>query len=434
MRFHHIIILFLCFLFGLGVGYVMLGEAQIPKQEENITSTAQRAPEWRKGYSGNAANGEANLLISAPPLSHTIERILKKDPSLDLEETIEQLLASKDNPEKIREALVLLFTRWAEVDLDGALKRVELMEPTYFLHFIKHALFTKMINKNPREAALYYEKNKVALYGHKYYFLPDLARQWVRQAPEQAWSWLLSLPEEDDDTIESMDAFFAGLVTAPDTKGKYLDIIIADEHLRSNLYISGIINNWAKHDFKNTVNWLESSNKKGTESFWREAVTGGAEHDFDLATSYLPKVQEEFLPDVLSSLSYIVQREQGSETALNWMIERMPEGSDYLDFQILSDWSKEDPENAKKWLLQFTPEDQEWRDKALEAYVNSSNDPNHKETLKMAQAINNQELQKDTLKSALRKWKKDDRAAARQWVNEFEGTEEIKKSLKKIVD
>lgn len=430
MRFHHIIILILCFLFGLGAGYVTMGEAHTQKQVESIPEPTLRAPEWVKRDSENVLKRGASLLISSP-LSHIIGRVLKKDPALNLEDALEQILTSKENPEKIREALIILFTRWAEVDLDGALKRMELIQPSDYLHFIKFAIFTKMINNDPKEAALYYEKNKEDLHGHKYYFLPDLGKQWARQAPEEAWNWIVSLKEGQDG---AMMGFFSGLDTDPATIGKYMDQIIADETLRDNTHVSSLIRNWAKQDFTNTVNWIESLHEKGKNELWEYAVIGAAEHDLDLATTHLYKVPERNLPRTLASVAEVVQREQGSEAALNWMIERVPEGARYLDFKILSNWSSEDPENAKKWLLPFSPGDQWIRDQALEAYVRYSNDPDHNETIKMAQTIKSPELQKQAMESALQNWKRNDPSEARQWVNNFAGAAEIKQSLQKIVE
>ena len=173
-----------------------------------------------------------------------------------MEESLEQIQKSKENPQRKWDALILLFSRWAEVDLDGALKRAELLEPSMELHFIKHEIFTKMIVQNPKEAALYYEQNRESLYAHEYYFVPELARQWARQAPEEAWEWLASLG--GDPQYKAMDAFFSGLDGTPEIMRKHLDMVLSDEGLRENVLVSRIIQNWAKGSFKDTVNWIES--------------------------------------------------------------------------------------------------------------------------------------------------------------------------------
>ena len=92
-----------------------------------------------------------------------------------------------------------------------------------------------------------------------------------------------------------------------------------------------------------------------------------------------------------------------------------------------------DPEAAKSWLDRFSPGDQVVRDCALEAYAGSSRNSNHEETLKLALDIKSRELRKNALESALRRWKREDPAAAREWVDQFKGTEDMKQGLKKEI-
>lgn len=83
-----------------GGGICNEGEVHTQKQVENIPEPTLRAPEWIKRDTENNINRGASLLISSP-LSHTIGRILKKDPTLNLEEALDQILKSIVTYEKI---------------------------------------------------------------------------------------------------------------------------------------------------------------------------------------------------------------------------------------------------------------------------------------------------------------------------------------------
>ena len=428
----HVIVLVLCFISGLGTGYIIKGKNSVPKQAKTESSLVRRAPSWIRHDSENGAALGASLL-SSYPLRPLIGRILQKDSSLKMEEALEQILKSKETPQKTLNALVLLFSRWADIDVEEALGKAESLDPSMYLHYIKREIFSKMIARDPKEAAAYYEQNREALYAHSSYFLSELARQWAGQTPEEAWSWLAMAPG-DELRKDVLEAFFSGLEPTPGVAAKYMDRVMADDGLRGEAPVLKIVQEWGVKNFRDTVNWIESQDKKYGRELWKAAIAGGAEADLDLATSYLSRLPASSLPGVIASVAGVVQRQEGSEAALDWMRENLPKGAEISDFSILSDWSGVDPEGAKKWLLSYASESQYARDRALEAYVSSSRDRNHEETLKMAQGIKNPESRKLAMKYALVIWKTEDPEAAHKWVEHFEGEKAIKEEFKKIID
>lgn len=425
-----IVILSLCFIAGLGGGYVTLVIADQRMQEKEVASPVRKAVIWIRQGERVAANRGVDFLEASSQLRHVIGRILKEDTSLNLEETLEYILSTKDNSEKKQAALVLLFSHWANVDLEGALKKAKSLDNPY-VHLIKREIFTVMIIKDPKGAAVYYKNNQEALYAHKYYFLPELARKWAMQAPDDAWEWMVSLDGRGQSDV--IDSFFSGLGNSSGVIETYLNKVMADAGFRDNVSVSGVLKNWSKFDFANAMGWINSLDEKSRNDFLGKVIIGGAENNFNLATSYLSEVPVNLMPGVLASVAEVVQRKKGSKEAMDWMVGQMPEGTRFPDFSILSDWSARDSESAKSWLQQFSPQDKRIKDFALEAYVTSSRDRNYEETLEMAQHISIPRLRKSAFLSAFMHWDINDPVAARKWAEDFKGDEDVKNEMKKII-
>ena len=184
------IILYISVTFGIGC---LLGHyypsfdneiTDSPLKEEDVTHLKRRAAAFSRTQT--RSNLTVDFRGNKPTnLNKVMTNLFNGKVPDDWEAELEKILDSSDSRKK--EALMVLFLRWSDVDLEKALWRAGKMGITYSLA-IKGEMLRYIAEKDPQKARAYVEEHKGILINHLY-VLKDISTHLERVAPDEAQEW-----------------------------------------------------------------------------------------------------------------------------------------------------------------------------------------------------------------------------------------------------
>lgn len=226
----------------------------LPKEEELI-NLKRRASTFSRTQANSSLDVgfKGNKPIN---LNKVIADLYKGKIPNDWETELQKILDSDDDSRK-KEALMALFLRWSDVDLEKSLWRAGKMGLMYSLA-IKGEVLRYNAEKDPRKARAYVEEHKGLLINHLY-VLKEISRHLERVSPDEARKWQ-----------EGRGHFLAGLLLDSLGEGPHYseDTAILEEYVeglnRKHGFVSRkIMDEWKNRQPNRAAKWEE--NNKGVK-------------------------------------------------------------------------------------------------------------------------------------------------------------------------
>jgi hypothetical protein len=250
----------------------------------------------------------------------------------------------------------------------------------------------------------------------------------------------------------------------PDSAAKFMDDL---GDAKSNLNYTArnsIAFNWGTLDPTAALEWVEKQKDKdyvNRDSLYNEVIRGWCLKDIAAAAAYVREHLDH--PAAQTAADSVAENlfSHHPEDATEW-ISHLPEGEvrDDAESTIATMWAEKDPASTAKWLailpeneqknLAYTiaqtwsaknwPEASRWidsltgdaRDNALRAAVNREG-ATEAESLSLALAIRDPEMQSTTMENVIRNWASNDAQAAEAWVNGSPLSDEQRQKLLSVI-
>lgn len=413
------------FVLGMGAAYWVNPDVA-GKEEAAETLThgkKKRAPHWANNRIDLVKvyqMGENNLRLK--PI---MDKLMRGELPRDWEAELNKILDTATRSEK-SQALLVFFSLWAQTDIDAALARASMMGGVYTKE-IKKEILMQLVENDPEEAARYYQKNKDNLLFDYDIMIIDIAQKWAKKSPDEAWEWCLSLDNPSSGSSpqwSALSAFMKGLdTTDSDLVKKYLDKFAQ----KDGTYPETIIQNWAAQNQEEALRWLHTA-KDENHNYLRAAILGIAKNDLKKAEELLVGLPKEQQMGMIGDISRDMQKNQGAESALSWVMEKAPpaelEKSTYLLYPLML-WTNQSPGAAGQWIENLPASSV--KDEAIIYYTGSLTDQTfYDKTFELINSMNSPEKKEATLKSTLQKWQNSNQDDFKKWIEKSSHSSEIK--------
>lgn len=245
------LVIFLTVTVGFFSGHWITGQSRedsTPAETKNIN---RRAPEFSYRNSKEKLN-LTKILESGErgrELSRIVNRLLNGEAPQNWEKELSKLLEHSRGQEGRREALLVFFSKWAEADFQSAFERAGQI-PLYVYH-IRNEIFSQLSEKDPKVAFTFYEKNAESSLVYASTVLGDIAKNWAKLNPEEAFEWCNSSVKKYK--VQSLIHFMHGLDWEPVKTRAYMDKIQA----RSGKIHRILIEEWIKADPDTATEWIK---------------------------------------------------------------------------------------------------------------------------------------------------------------------------------
>lgn len=420
----YFIVIFLFLLLGWITGNVITyfhpSEKNTPDTQASTEKTgnksapAKRPSEWT---SHTLLGIPHNLTKQNDELKEIINQLQKGEKPGNWEKQLEEILGIYASPFEKQNALIHLFTLWARDNFEEAMTRACKLGG-HFAHSVKREILCQLASDSPQKAFQFYEKNKEILSNHNY-LTKEIAKNWSKQNPEEAWNWWCTL--EKKNKMETLSAFFEGL--NPED-----NILMADyankAHAELGLVPNTVIEYWAKASPEAVLNWIGTRENK--DFYLEAAIFGMAGNDLKKAEELLvtlPKNKKEFL---IFQIADKVAYAQGSEVALEWTMKMVPQ--DQLNNTLLApliSWTSTDQKEAKQWVQKLPASPT--KDIAISLYADGIRDVEfYDDAIELINNMENIEKKESALKSRVKEWQKRKPEDFQKWMNSSTNAEALK--------
>ena len=315
-------------------------------------------------------------------------------------------------------ASMLLFSRWGEVDPQGALAHAATLGPAGF--FARPTILQSWASTDPANAAKYFSEHPgdFAMMGG--FGGPGggdggagtIAAEWAKLDPNAALAWantlngnnqtnaLRSIISELAGTDPSKAAEIAGNLTGREQAAAYGDIA---EKL-------------AMKDFAAAENFINGLPAESRDRALSDALNVLARTDPQAAAAKMAGMADgRDRDDAISGIAEAWAR-QDPAAAAAWLSQQSSDNMDNAVRAVVQSWAGRDNAAALSWI-QSQPQGQV-RDEAMGSYVWSSRGADPQSTMQLAESIADEGVRNRSVFVATRRWMDQDRAAATAYIQQ----------------
>lgn len=228
------------------------------KNRESVEpfSNNKRAPKFNY-YKVNSSSKNSNLnkaLDSSEKgreLARIIAKLIKGETPQNWEKELFKIIEYSRGNEGRKDALLIFFSKWAEADFQSAFERSGQI-PMY-VHDIRNEIFSQLAEQDPKKAFFFYEKNEASSLAYATTVLGDIAENWAKLNPEEAFEWCSSSVKKYK--IHSFVHFMQGLDWDPVKTKEYMGKI----RDRSGKVHRVLIEEWSKADPNSAKEWTDTN-------------------------------------------------------------------------------------------------------------------------------------------------------------------------------
>jgi len=315
-------------------------------------------------------------------------------------------------------ASMLLFSRWGEVDPQGALAHAATLGPGGF--FARPTILQSWASTDPANAAKYFSENPgdFAMMGG--FGGPGggesgagtIATEWAKLDPEAALAWANGLTGNNQTSaLRSIISELAG--TDPTKAAQIAATLSGDEQARA---YGDIAEKLASKDFASAeafINGLPSDVRNRALS---DALNVLARTDPQAAAAKLANMAEG--DDRDRAISGIAEgwARQDPAAAAAWLSQQTTEDMDDAVRSVVQSWAGRDSAAALSWI-QSQPQG-EVRDEAIGTYIWTSRNADPQSTIQLAESISDEGDRNRSIFMATRRWMQQDREAATTYIQQ----------------
>lgn len=309
------------------------------------------------------------------------------------------------------ESLLILFSKWAEVDFQKALERAGKIPNQSFV--LKREIFAQLAKKDPEMAFMFYEKNKELLNTNSGTILGYIAKNMAMQNPDKTLNWCFAFDGTEKNI--ALKYFMRGIGYKSEKTREYIEKIYHDR----GALPSGLIADWAEADPDSALEWgklNENSSPHYTESVIRGLVIG---NDLKRATDLLLSIPEE---ERLRSMRFLSLHIQDPEESLSFHLKVVPSSKiDAYYFQAMPSWAAKHPEDAERWIndLPTSPV----KDLAINLYAEGvSEEQPYGSVLDLVESMEDAPKKESTINTLIQKWQKENPEQLNDWLKQSENS------------
>jgi hypothetical protein len=316
-------------------------------------------------------------------------------------------------------ASMLLFSRWGEVDPQGALAHAATLGPGGF--FARPTILQSWASTDPANAAKYFSENPgdFAMMGG--WGGPGgggdnaasvIATEWAKLDPDAAIAWANGLTGNNQTgALRSIISELAG--TDPTKAAQIASTLSGDEQARA---YGDIAEKLAAKDFASAETFIATLPSEVRDRALSDALEVLARTDPQAAAAKLKDVAEGNDRD--RAISGIAEgwARQDPAAAAAWLSQQTTDDMDDAVRSVVSAWAGRDSAAALSWI-QAQPQG-EVRDEAIGTYIwtNRSGDP--QSTMQLAESISDEGDRNRSIFMATRRWMQQDREAATNYIQQ----------------
>jgi hypothetical protein len=314
-------------------------------------------------------------------------------------------------------ASMLLFSRWGEIDPQGALAHAATLGPGGM--FVRPTILQSWASTDPANAAKYFSENpgEFAMMGG---FGPGggnngagtIAAEWAKLDPDAALAWANGLTGENQTSaLRSIIGELAG--TDPTKAAQIAATLTGDEQARA---YGDIAAKMASTDFAAAEAFIQGLPAESRNRALSDALEVLARTDPQAAAAKLANIAEGGDRD--RAIEGIAEgwARQDPAAAAAWVSQQTTEDMDDALRPVIASWAGRDPAAALTWI-NSQPQG-EVRDEAIGTYIWSSGGSDPQATLQLAESISDEGDRNRSIFMATRRWMQSDREAATTYIQQ----------------
>ena len=304
----------------------------------------------------------------------------------------------------------LLFSRWAELDPEGAYAAAESMGRDGF--FARPSVIRSWASSNPVAASQFFEENADDMGGRRGPGGPagQIAREWAKQDPVAALDWAQGL--EGDAGRQAVGDIFSQLTIDDPARATELAAGLSGEQ-QSEAYGS-IARAWSREDFDAAEQWINSLPADQRDPAMVQAINSLSDDDPALAALKVAGLTDQgAIEDAVRSVARDWSQEDPASTA-EWLVQQDVEELGWPMEETMRNWTNQDPQAALEFV-NAQPEG-ELRDTAASRYINAYRDGDVQESLALATTINDDRERGRSIGTTVARWAREDEAAAMEYL------------------
>jgi len=315
-------------------------------------------------------------------------------------------------------ASMLLFSRWGEVDPQGALAHAATLGPGGF--FARPTILQSWASTDPANAAKYFSENPgdFAMMGG--FGGPGggesgagtIATEWAKLDPEAALAWANGLTGNNQTSaLRSIISELAG--TDPTKAAQIAATLSGDEQARA---YGDIAEKLASKDFASAETFINGLPSDVRNRALSDALNVLARTDPQAAAAKLANMAEG--DDRDRAISGIAEgwARQDPAAAAAWLSQQTTEDMDDAVRSVVQSWAGRDSAAALSWI-QSQPQG-EVRDEAIGTYIWTSRNADPQSTIQLAESISDEGDRNRSIFMATRRWMQQDREAATTYIQQ----------------
>ena len=403
-----------------GADTTAAAESAMRDTKTSSRSTTAGAADASKKGSRNV--GEA---LSEPGQLARMQNLLDLYAGMNADQLAEAAGKLEDLPMSQRiMASMLLFSRWGEIDPQGALAHAATLGPGGF--FARPTILQSWASTDPANAAKYFSEHPGELAGMGGFggggpgggggnAASVIATEWAKLDPDAAIAWANGLTGENQTgALRSIVTELAG--TDP-TKAAQIASTLTNERDKVAAY-GDIAEKLAQKDFASAEAFIAGLPTEGgvRDRALSDALNVLARTDPQAAAAKLANMAEGNERDrAVSGIAEGWARRDPAAAAA-WVSQQTTEDMDDAVRSVVSTWAGRDSAAALSWI-QSQPQG-EVRDEAIGTYIwtNRSGDP--QSTIQLAESISDEGDRNRSVFMATRRWMEQDREAASAYIQQ----------------
>lgn len=312
-------------------------------------------------------------------------------------------------------ASVLLFSRWAEVDPQGAMTYANGMG--FGGMFAKPTILRSWASVDPVNAAKYYTENPNEFGGMGRGRGPRgdagaeiVAREWAKLDPTAAMQWAEGL--EGSERVDAMVSVI-GEVAATDP-AKAATMAAGLEGSDQAQAYGEIAERWARDDFEAADAWASTLSGEARDRAMREVIEVLADSDPAAAAARISTLSDPGQRDRAIERVAGEWSQQDPAGAAEWLITQETNEGDDAMRRVMGNWVAQDSAGALSFIEEQPAGD--IRDGAAQTYLWMNRDMAPTEAITLAESITDENSRLRSIGMTARRWMEEDEAAARAYV------------------
>lgn len=312
-------------------------------------------------------------------------------------------------------ASVLLFSRWAEVDPQGAMAYANGMG--FGGMFAKPTILRSWASTDPVNAARYYTENpnEFGRMGRGPGGRGDdgsaiIAREWAKLDPTAAMEWAGGL--EGRERGEAMVSVIGEVAATDPSKAVSMAAGLEGED-QARAY-GEIAERWAREDFEAADAWASSLTGEGKDRAMREMIEVLAGTDPEAAASRIASLTDESIRD--RAITSVASEWSGDDPAgaAAWLATQETNDADDAMRRVMSNWVAQDSAGALSFIESQPAGDM--RDGATQTYLWMNRDLEPSAAMGLAEGISDERDRARSIGMTARRWMEEDETAAKAYI------------------